>query len=499
MRVIVRVTAIAALAAVSSVSDLFAATKYVVNNRDSGTGSLRQAIVDANASCVADPRPVIEFRFPSGTSPVIVPLSPLPAFDCSDTSYAPTLTGETQPGWRPNTSPEGFNAVLPVVIVGSHFFGTSTCGLERRTVYYRVAAPLTVRGVEMRSFNGPWPYPSALCGAVELYGSRIIGNSAGLRLETLNSIVGSPAIADRNVISGNTVGVEASYARLVIANNLIGTDDSGTLPHPNDVGIGLSTVGDVVVTGNVIAGNAKAGISISSLYMPTYYPDGQPPTPIMATLSRNRIGVGATGGALGNAVGVMLGHAGVRIEDSVIAHNGTGIETGVDSTLIVEGGSVESNQLDEIQIQTAGNAWFTLDFGAVPLGSPSAPQRMTARTWIYDSPPASPPPAGFSSTSDCAAASICIEPFLCTVGCTVASPDPSIAGLVTLACELAISFVPGTTGTHEGTIYGCRGDSGGRAGSGAIIRLTGEGVAAPQPDPDPVPISPSGRLPAPTR
>src|SRR5262245_31311562 len=69
----------------------FAATFTVLNTSDSGAGSLRQAIIDANNTPGAD---VISFSIP-GTAPyTISPASPLPSI-----TDPVTIDGTTQPNF----------------------------------------------------------------------------------------------------------------------------------------------------------------------------------------------------------------------------------------------------------------------------------------------------------------------------------------------------------------------------------------------------------------
>ena len=71
------------------------ATFFVTNTDDSGAGSLRQAILDANADAVADR---IEFNIP-GTGPhSIRPTTPLPAV-----AQPVVIDGYTQPGASVNS------------------------------------------------------------------------------------------------------------------------------------------------------------------------------------------------------------------------------------------------------------------------------------------------------------------------------------------------------------------------------------------------------------
>lgn len=89
------------------------ATFTVTNTNDSGAGSLRQAILDANSNAGSD---TIAFNVSgagcSGGVCTITPASFLPF--ATDTV---TIDGYTQPGSSPNTNPTGaINAVLKVVI-----------------------------------------------------------------------------------------------------------------------------------------------------------------------------------------------------------------------------------------------------------------------------------------------------------------------------------------------------------------------------------------------
>ncbi|MFN5288509.1 MAG: hypothetical protein ACK5E4_00305, partial [Planctomycetia bacterium] len=67
------------------------ATFTVVNNLDSGTGSLRQAIIDANTTAGND---TIDFAFATGTSPYTITLaSALPNIAATSTAGTLTING----------------------------------------------------------------------------------------------------------------------------------------------------------------------------------------------------------------------------------------------------------------------------------------------------------------------------------------------------------------------------------------------------------------------
>src|SRR5690242_6560064 len=90
---------------------LAAATFTVTNTNDSGAGSLRQAILDANATAGAD---TIVFDIPGPGVHTITPATP---FD--QITEAVTIDGYSQPGSAVNTDPIGTNAVLLIELDGS--------------------------------------------------------------------------------------------------------------------------------------------------------------------------------------------------------------------------------------------------------------------------------------------------------------------------------------------------------------------------------------------
>jgi hypothetical protein len=89
-----------------------------------------------------------------------------------------------------------------------------------------------------------------------------------------DNIIGTPTLADRDVISGNkTVGVKIEQhgsARNIIQNNIIGLNPSGTARLANNAGFDLQWYSsDNLIGGtragerNVISGNSYAGIDLS--------------------------------------------------------------------------------------------------------------------------------------------------------------------------------------------------------------------------------------------
>src|SRR6476660_972465 len=86
-------------------------TFTVSNTADTGTGSLRQAITDANAHSGLD---TIAFNIPETGVQTITPATQLPSI-----TSPVTLDGYTQPNSSPNTLANGDNAVLLIEISGA--------------------------------------------------------------------------------------------------------------------------------------------------------------------------------------------------------------------------------------------------------------------------------------------------------------------------------------------------------------------------------------------
>ena len=83
----------------------------VTNTNDSGTGSLRQAILNANANPGLD---TITFDIPGTGVQTISPASALPTI-----TDPVVIDGYTQPGASPNTLAVGDNAVLLIDVSGA--------------------------------------------------------------------------------------------------------------------------------------------------------------------------------------------------------------------------------------------------------------------------------------------------------------------------------------------------------------------------------------------
>ena len=243
-----------------------AATFTVTNTNDSGAGSLRQAILDANANPGLD---TIAFNIPGAGVHTITPATSLPTL-----SGAAILDGYTQPGASVNTDPIATNAVLSIEIDGT-VAGAGGTGLDvgfgaGGSVIRGVAVNRWVVGV---NFSGPGSFLVGSFIGTDPAGTLARPNSQGIRPFNGGSgvTIGGTAAADRNLISGNSFGVYLLENGAIIRGNLIGTDATGTVSLGNtDSGVVCANLGGAGTTiggaapgaGNVISGNAR-GIWIS--------------------------------------------------------------------------------------------------------------------------------------------------------------------------------------------------------------------------------------------
>jgi len=306
-----------------------AATYTVVNTADSGTGSLRQAILDANAAAGG----TVAFNIPSAPFTITL-LSGLP-----DAAPAVIIDGSTQPGYSGS----------PIVEINGSGIPSSPpippCITTRGTVKALVVNRCPFVGIAAYGA----PVISANHIGTNVAGGSALGNNWGIYLRS----PGSGALIDGNVISGNEYGIRADeVSNFVISNNKIGTDRSGSYSVANATGMWLGSGSNITINSNVISGNTNSGIL--ALYNVS-----------AMTIKNNAIGVGPGGNAIGNGYGIATYDAySNTIGDlsgggNVIANNGTGISVFGDGIWppvnnVIRGNSFYNNAIGIDLGQTSG-------------------------------------------------------------------------------------------------------------------------------------------------
>lgn len=248
-----------------------AATFTVSNTNDAGPGSFREALLNANTSPGANS---IQFDLPGRGVRTLAPLTPLPQI-----TNSVMIDGYSQPGSSPNVLPNGNSAMLLVRLDGVNITNGFPVGLS-----ISGAGNNTVRGlVIVRFYTGIQLYASS--------GNTIAGNWIGLDVDGISrgnsgtgvevtcaglagstsNMIGGTAPADRNVISGNRVGVSFFPTQAnhnVVQGNFIGSDATGALPRGNLFqGISVQSATDIMIggaspgAGNLICANGT-GISL---------------------------------------------------------------------------------------------------------------------------------------------------------------------------------------------------------------------------------------------
>ncbi len=236
-----------------------AAVFNVTSTNDSGAGSLRQAILDANA---APGTQTIGFNLAGAGPQTIAPTSALPSV-----TEAVVIDGYTQPGASANTQTAGDDRVLLVVLSGASLGGLAD-GLSV------TAGGTTVRGLVINGFGGSGVVLSGGSGSVvegNFIGTNATGTAGaggGLRgvyvSNANNNTVGGTAPAARNLLSGHSRGVEVLVSTgTVISGNRIGTDAAGTGLIPNTLAGVLINAANGNTVGTPAGASASAGNLIS--------------------------------------------------------------------------------------------------------------------------------------------------------------------------------------------------------------------------------------------
>lgn len=246
-----------------------AAGLVVTNTNDSGAGSLRQAILDANAngSAVTD---TITFNIPGGGVKTITPASALP-----DIKTPTLIDGYTQPGASVNTLDVGDNAVLLIELNGASA-GASADGLTIS------AEGSTIRGLVINRFANDFHSGIAVSAnnvkiegnfvGTNASGTGALANGIGVSISGTNCTVGGLNAGARNISSGNVrygvYFVGSKTTDNAVQGNYVGTDATGTKAVANKEGgvlvqlsSRISIGGTTAAARNVISGNTQFGFA----------------------------------------------------------------------------------------------------------------------------------------------------------------------------------------------------------------------------------------------
>ena len=264
--IVIAVLAVATLVQPSSQID--AASFAVTNTNDSGAGSLRQAIIDANANLGTD---TIDFNIPGVGPHTIQPLLALPTI-----TDPVIIDGYTQPGASPNTNGPGLglNTTLTIELDGTNSVGAHGLNI--------VAGGSTVKGLVINRFTGNGIFLISGGGNVvegnflgtDITGTTALGNGQHgvIVINSAGNTVGGPTPAARNLLSGNAFfGVQMfdDATANVVIGNLIGTDINGTTALGNVFdGVHIESAHSNMIGGtkpeerNVISGNSRFGVAV---------------------------------------------------------------------------------------------------------------------------------------------------------------------------------------------------------------------------------------------
>ena len=258
---------------------LDATTYTVTNTSDSGAGSLRQVMLDAQT----DPTPpsLINFNITGGVPQTITPLTTLPTIQTTT-----EIDGTTQqPGWVPgdNMPIEIECSQLAIAVPSGFCFlidSASNCLIKGLAIKGYVGGAVNGNAIRIRSTTavadsnqinncyfgcnadgsvGTLPFTDNTRSIV------LKGNSS---FGVTNTIIGGPNTGDGNLLvdsSVNAITLEFNVQNTLIQNNLFGTDITGMTAvgeNPYDIaifgydGVSLNVpCNNTIIRSNVLSNN----------------------------------------------------------------------------------------------------------------------------------------------------------------------------------------------------------------------------------------------------
>ena len=314
------------------------ATFTVTSADDAGRGTLRQAILDANASPGAD---TVAFNVP--TPPVLVtiaPTTPLPAI-----TETLTIDGSTQPGFRDpgpvvwikgGAEPSGTGLVLQNA-GDSVVRGLIFTGWRRTAIDVRGGTGVVIEGndIGLNTFERSAP-----------------GNGTGIRFGCSNGRIGGTSLGQSNQVTGNDTGVRVEMTEAA------GPPVTGNVIIGNSIGSnGKSNRFDGVLLGGGARGNVVGGTGpgqgnyflddLTGVRM-ELLPDAPAgaPAPTENRVEGNTFGVTITGGvgALGTGVAIVNASGNVVGGTSTGARNTVAIAS--EAGVLIKGPGSTGNRVE---------------------------------------------------------------------------------------------------------------------------------------------------------
>jgi parallel beta-helix repeat protein len=320
----------------------------VTSTGDGGAGTLRQAIIDANASPGSN-NVVFDIPPPAGGQPIVIPLmSALPAL-----TNPVNILGNTEPGFAANP--------MPLITIDGTNAGAGVDGLTLSTG----SDQSQVTDLTIANFSGN-----------------------GVVINSGNRDYLADLVVDHN--GGNGILIEGSSSSNLLRNNFIGTDFTGTLIRgsigTNSTPVSLGNGGDgLLITGsaghntvggapyfaarNVIGNNLGNGIHItgsaSSNVIQTNFIGSANSNNLGNQVSRNALpnaldGVLVDGSASGNSIGGILGFG-----ELIAGNNGNGVEiAGMAAGTLVQNAFIGIEAFRPIELPNGGDGILITTTGA---------------------------------------------------------------------------------------------------------------------------------------
>ncbi len=375
----------------------------VSNTNDSGPGSLREAIINANTTLGAD---LITFNI--GTGPQIINLlSSLP--ELLDTV---TIDATTQPGFAGN----------PIIVLPGP--GVIPLNAPQGSIdagFVLSANNCTIQGFVINNWLNSGVFLSNGSNSIirtnfigtNLEGDAPVANGVGISLGApINTLIGGSAAAARNIISGNLneglrLGSDSTLTQ--IQGNYIGTDVSGTFAVDNTTGVLVfnspnNTIGGTVasarnlisgnVAGVVLFGNSATGNLVQGNFIGTQA-NGIGALPntkdgVAITDGTGNIIGGAGGGnriAFNNdrGVNVLIGLSNSILENSIFSNGALGIDLNNDGVTANDAGDPDSGANNSQNFPDLTFATFNFG-GSTILGTLNSTPNTNFRIEFFSNP-----------------------------------------------------------------------------------------------------------------